>query len=79
VWLVWRDEGENTLYDLMLKRDFPYCLEQLLLRRELRLPKDKRRRLVTLKLVMQQLLEDLEAAHATGIGETNHHQQQQQQ
>jgi hypothetical protein len=33
-----------------------------------RLQKDKRRRLVTLKLVMQQLLEALDTAHATGIG-----------
>lgn len=68
VWLVWRDEGENTLYDMMTKRDFPYNVERLLLGRELRLPKDKRRRLVMLKLVLQQLLEDLAAAHSTGIG-----------
>jgi hypothetical protein len=30
---------------------------------------DKRRRLVTYKLVLAELLEALEAAHATGIGE----------
>lgn len=69
MWLVWMDEGENTLYDLMTKRDFPYNLEPILLERELRLPRDKRRRLVTIKLVVRQLLEALEAAHATGIGE----------
>jgi hypothetical protein len=34
-----------------------------------RLQKDKRRRLVSLKLVLQQLLEALDTAHATGIGE----------
>ncbi|WIA41568.1 hypothetical protein OEZ86_008933 [Tetradesmus obliquus] len=67
VWLVWLDEGEFTLYDLMTKREFPYNLEPLLLGRELRLQKDKRRRLVTLKLVTQQLLENLDTAHATGI------------
>jgi hypothetical protein len=58
-----------TLYDMMTKREFPYNVEPILLGRELRLQKDKRRRLVTLKLVMQQLLEALDTAHATGIGE----------
>ncbi|KAF6258518.1 kinase-like domain-containing protein [Scenedesmus sp. NREL 46B-D3] len=67
VWLVWHDEGEFTLYDMMTKREFPYNVEPILLGRELRLPKNKRRRLVTLKLVMQQLLEALDTAHATGI------------
>lgn len=68
VWLVWRDEGENTLWDMMKSRDFPFNLEPLLLERPLRLNKDKRRRLVTFKLVLAELLESLEAAHATGIG-----------
>jgi hypothetical protein len=58
-----------TLYDMMTKREFPYNVEPILLGRELRLQKDKRRRLVTLKLVLQQLLEALDTAHATGIGE----------
>jgi hypothetical protein len=57
-----------TLYDMMTKREFPYNVETILLGRELRLQKDKRRRLVTLKLIMQQLLEALDTAHATGIG-----------
>jgi hypothetical protein len=61
-----------TLYDMMTKREFPYNVEPILLGRELRLPKDKRRRLVTLKLVMQQLLEALDTAHATGIGRCQH-------
>lgn len=69
VWLVWMDEGDYTLYDMMTKREFPYNLEPILLDRELRLPRHKKRRLVTLKLVLRQLLEALEAAHATGIGE----------
>jgi serine/threonine protein kinase len=69
VWLVWRDEGEATLWDCMRGRDFPFNLEPLLLERPLRLKQDKRRRLVTLKLVLAQVLEALESAHATGIGE----------
>lgn len=54
---------------MMRQRDFPFNLEPILLERPLRLPADKRRRLVTFKLVLAQLLEALEAAHATGIGE----------
>lgn len=38
VWLVWRDEGECTLYDMMRGRDWPFNLEPLLLERPLRLP-----------------------------------------
>ena len=68
VWLVWRDEGDATLWDLMQRREFPYNLEPLLLGRELRLPRGRKRRLASVKLVLQQLLEDLEAAHSTGIG-----------
>lgn len=67
IWLVWRYEGDNTLFDLMQKREFPYCLEPLLLNRELRVPKGPRRKLVTIKLVMKQLLEALAACHSTGI------------
>lgn len=69
VWLVWKDEGECTLYDMMRQRDFPFNMEPVLLERPLRLPQDKRRRLVTFKLVLAELLEAMEAAHATGIGE----------
>lgn len=70
VWLVWKVEGENTLWDLMnSKREpgFPYNLEPLLLGRELRLPKGRARRALTLKLAMRQLLEALRDCHATGI------------
>jgi hypothetical protein len=38
VWLVWRDEGECTLYDMMRARDWPFNLEPVLLERPLRLP-----------------------------------------
>ena len=39
IWLVWKYEGDATLYDMLEKRDFPYNMETLLLARELRLPK----------------------------------------
>lgn len=46
---------------------FPYNLEPLLLGRELRLPRGRARRALTLKLAMRQLLEALRDCHATGI------------
>lgn len=67
VWLLWRYEGDNTLFDAIQKKEFPYNLEPLLLGRELRLEKGLRRKAVTVKLVMKQLLENLSAMHATGI------------
>lgn len=67
VWLVWRYEGEYTLFDVMQKKEFPYNVEPLLLGRELRLEKGIRRKAVVIKLIMKQLLENLAACHATGI------------
>ncbi len=49
------------------KREWPYNLEPLLVGRELRLPRGKRRKLVTIRLAMRQLLQALKACHATGI------------
>uniref|UniRef100_A0A7S3VTM9 Protein kinase domain-containing protein n=1 Tax=Dunaliella tertiolecta TaxID=3047 RepID=A0A7S3VTM9_DUNTE len=67
VWLVWRYEGDNTLSDLIEDKDFPYNLEPLLLDRELRLPRGARRKQAIISLAMQQLFENLQAAHSTGI------------
>lgn len=39
----------------MQKRDWPYNLEPILLGRELDLPKGPRRKLITLRIVMQQV------------------------
>lgn len=52
---------------LLQRRDFPYNLEPIILTRELRLPKGKHRRLVTIKLALQQLLRCLQACHVNGI------------
>jgi len=67
IWLVWRDEGDRTLADLMAQREWPYSAEQVLLGRELRLPKGARRRAVTVRLAARQLLECIAACHSAGI------------
>ena len=56
LWLIWAYEGDNTLWDLMQRRDWPYNLEPILLGRELDLPKGPRRKMISLRLVMQQVL-----------------------
>lgn len=55
LWLIWQYEGDNTLYDLMQKKDWPYNVEPYIFGRELDLPKGPRRRAVTLRLLMQQV------------------------
>ena len=67
VWLVWRDEGDSTLADLMGAREWPYSAEQAFLGRELRLPRGARRRAVTVRLAMRQLLGCIAACHRAGI------------
>lgn len=67
IWLVWKYEGNNTLFDLMEKRnEFPYNMETLLFGRDLKLPKGPRRKLVTIRLIMRQLIEALKACHNAG-------------
>ncbi len=67
LWLVWKYEGDNNLFDLMSKKEFPYNMEDVLFGRELRLPKGPQRRALTLQVIMKQLLEALAAAHSTGV------------
>jgi serine/threonine protein kinase len=67
IWLVWKYEGDSTLYSMMEKKDFPYNLEALLFTRELRLPKGPERALATVRLAFRQLLEAVKACHSTGI------------
>ena len=54
LWLVWRYEGDYTLYDLMQKKDWPYNLEPLLFGRELNIPKGPERRWLSLRIVVKQ-------------------------
>ena len=52
---MWQDEGNDTLWDVLQKRDFPYNLEPLLLGRTLDIAKSHRRRLITIRLVLRQV------------------------
>lgn len=52
LWLIWKYEGDWTLWNLMQKRDFPYNLEPLLLGQEVDLPKGPQRSILTIRLVM---------------------------
>ena len=52
---VWQDEGNDTLWDVLQKRDFPYNLEPLLLGRTLDIAKSHRRRLITIRLILRQV------------------------
>ena len=61
---MWRPGASQVL--ALLSQDFPYNLEPLLLGRELRLPKGPLRKVVTIRTAMRQLLEAVQAAHATG-------------
>eukprot|EP00210_Caulerpa_lentillifera_P006879 g6576.t1 len=67
LWLVWKYEGDFTLYDLLQQKDFPYNLEPYLLGRELTIPKGPYRKLVSIKIAMQQILEALKLCHSVGI------------
>ena len=55
LWLIWRFEGDWTLWNLMQKRDFPYNTEVLLLGQEVDLPKGPQRSLLTIRLVMTEV------------------------
>lgn len=67
LWLVWKYEGDFTLYDLLQQKDFPYNLEPYLLGRELTIPKGPYRKLVSIKIAMQQILTALKLCHSVGI------------
>ena len=55
LWLVWRYEGDFTLFDLMQKKDWPYNLEPLLFGQNLDLPRGPERRALILQVVMRQV------------------------
>ncbi|MEW5298591.1 MAG: hypothetical protein WDW36_001696 [Sanguina aurantia] len=67
VWLVWRLEGKNTLWDMMLKKDWPYNLESQFFGRELNLQKGPSRRAAIIKEAAKQLIENVAACHTVGI------------
>lgn len=66
LWLVWDYEGDSTIAELMNKKDFPANVEPLLFGRSLNIPPGPERRAAVLRILMQQLLENLQACHSAG-------------
>lgn len=52
LWLIWKFEGDWTLWNLMQKRDFPYNTETLLLGEEVELPRGPQRSVLTIRVLM---------------------------
>ncbi|KAG9456752.1 hypothetical protein H6P81_001260 [Aristolochia fimbriata] len=66
-WLIWRFEGEATLADLMLSKEFPYNVETLIVGKVQDLPKGLERENRIIQTIMRQLLFALDGLHSTGI------------
>ncbi|CAD6271347.1 unnamed protein product [Miscanthus lutarioriparius] len=66
-WIIWRFEGEDTLYDLMQSKEFPYNVETKILGNVQDLPKGIARENKIIQTVMRQLLFALDGLHSTGI------------
>lgn len=66
-WLLWRYEGESTLTDLMLSKEFPYNVESMILGEVPDLPKGLERENKIIQTIMRQLLFALDSLHSTGI------------
>lgn len=66
-WLLWRFEGESTLADLMISREFPYNVETMILGEQQNLPKGLERENRVIQTIIGQLLFALDGLHSTGI------------
>ncbi|KAF8716311.1 hypothetical protein HU200_026598 [Digitaria exilis] len=66
-WLIWRFEGEDTLFDLMQSKEFPYNVETKILGDVQDLRKGIARENKIIQTVMRQLLFALDGLHSTGI------------
>ncbi|KAL5826101.1 hypothetical protein ACOSQ4_017898 [Xanthoceras sorbifolium] len=66
-WLIWRFEGESTLSDLMLSKEFPYNVETMIIGEVQDLPKGIERENRIIQTIMGQLLFALDGLHSTGI------------
>ncbi|GMY18295.1 serine/threonine-protein kinase STN7, chloroplastic isoform X1 [Fagus crenata] len=66
-WLLWRFEGEDTLSDLMLSKEFPYNVETMITGKIQDLPKGLERENRIIQTIMRQLLFALDGLHSTGI------------
>jgi serine/threonine protein kinase len=67
--LVWKFEGKDTLDSAIMRKDFPYCMEELLFDRSLEgVESDPAwRKARSIRMIMQQILEGLKSMHAVGI------------
>lgn len=66
-WLVWRYEGDATLADLMLSKEFPYNVERMILGEVQNMPKGIERENRVIQTIMRQILFALDGLHSTGI------------
>eukprot|EP00227_Mantoniella_beaufortii_P010389 CAMPEP_0197593732 /NCGR_PEP_ID=MMETSP1326-20131121/18897_1 /TAXON_ID=1155430 /ORGANISM="Genus nov. species nov., Strain RCC2288" /LENGTH=676 /DNA_ID=CAMNT_0043159765 /DNA_START=89 /DNA_END=2116 /DNA_ORIENTATION=- len=72
LWLVWKFEGSQTLAALMEDKDFPYNVEPFVFKSNGGVaiegePRGTKRKYKILSTLFGQILENLAAAHATGI------------
>merc|ERR1719506_3692944 len=63
------DPGKETLDSAIMRKDFPYCMEELLFDRSLEgVESDPAwRKARSIRMIMQQILEGLKSMHAVGI------------
>eukprot|EP00245_Coleochaete_scutata_P015400 TRINITY_DN6852_c0_g1_i1.p1 TRINITY_DN6852_c0_g1~~TRINITY_DN6852_c0_g1_i1.p1 ORF type:complete len:616 (+),score=126.74 TRINITY_DN6852_c0_g1_i1:168-2015(+) len=66
-WLVWKFEGNATLYEILNNKEFPYNVEESLFGGELDIPKGPERENEIIMAIMRQILTGLQSLHATGI------------
>ncbi|CAA6671278.1 unnamed protein product [Spirodela intermedia] len=66
-WLIWQYEGEATLADLLLSKEFPYNVETMILGEVQNKPKGLDRENKIIQTIMRQLLFALDGLHSTGI------------
>lgn len=70
LWIVWKFEGSDTLFKLMNDKDFPYNVEPYLFKSGVAIdgePKGTKRKAKIISTIFGQILENLSAAHGTGI------------
>jgi len=70
LWLVWKYEGRQTLFDLMKEKNFPYNVEPFLFKDGEApggLPKGARRKSIIIGEILDQILDALSRVHGTGI------------